>query len=138
MSSGEIVGYGILQVVDVGHPIAAAHVGNAQQGKHIHSDGYALKVTPKVVGTHPFGGSPNELVLKSYIHTFVGRHTHPCYVACYLWRCHREAVGEHASQAEFKLGKSRKIVGNEEAYAVALVGGARHFHAVKRLLSFHQ
>ena len=35
LSAGEIVGYGILYVIDIGHPIITADIGDIKQVEHI-------------------------------------------------------------------------------------------------------
>ena len=44
LAAGEVVGDGILDVVDVGDPVVAAHVGDVHEVEHVESEPYLLEV----------------------------------------------------------------------------------------------
>ena len=138
MAACQVVRYGVLQVVDVGDPVAAAHVGDAEQVEHVEAYADVLEMTPEVVRTDAVGRRSDKLVLETDVDAFVRRDSQPSHVASHLRRCHWESVGEDAAQAEFKFGKFWEIVGEKQSDAIALVRRARHFHAVERLLRLHQ
>lgn len=138
LAACQVVWYGVLQVVDVGDPVAAAHVGDAEQVEHVEAYADVLEMTPEIIGTDAVSRRSDKLVLKTDVDAFVRRDSQPSHVASHLRRCHWESVGEDAAQTEFKFGEFWEIVGEKQSDAIALVRRARHFHAVERLLRLHQ
>ena len=44
LAAGEVVGDGILDLVHVGYPVVAAHVGDVEQVEHVHAKPDVLEV----------------------------------------------------------------------------------------------
>jgi len=44
LSAGKVVGHGILDAIDVGYPIVAAHVADVKQVEHVKPEPNALEV----------------------------------------------------------------------------------------------
>ena len=72
MSAGQVVGDCVRNVVDVGHPVIAADIGNVEEVEHIDSNPDAFEMAPEVVGTHTFGRLSEKSVLEADIDTAVG------------------------------------------------------------------
>ena len=49
LSTGEIVGYGVLDIIDICHPIIAADVGNVKEVEAVETQHDAAEMTPEVV-----------------------------------------------------------------------------------------
>lgn len=137
LSAGQVVGHGVLYLVDVGNPVVAAYVRHVEQVEDVDANPDAFEFSQEVVGTIMLIAA-DELILQADVDAFICRRTEVCHVASHLWRCHGEAVRQNAAKAELQLRKFREIVVEKQTDAVALVGRARHFDAVKSLLSFHQ
>ena len=110
-----------MQVVDVGDPVAAAHVGEAEQVEHVEAYADVLEMTPEVVRTDAVGRRSDKLVLESDVDAFVRRNPQPSHVASHLRRRHRESVGEDAAQTEFQFREFREIISEKQPDAIALV-----------------
>lgn len=136
LAAGEVVGDGVLDLVHVGHPVVAAHVGNVEEVEHVHAYPDVLEVAQQAGGGARL--SAHELVGDAHVHSLVGRGAEVALVARGARSGGGQAVGVYSAQAEFHLGKLGKVVGEKQGYAITLVGGARHFHPVKVLLRLHQ
>lgn len=138
LSSGQVVWYGILDIVDVGYPIIAADVRKVKQIENVYANPYAFEMPPEIVGADSVFFSADQLVLEADIKTLVGRCTEIADIAAYLWRCHGEAVGNDAFKAELQLRELREIIVEENAETVTLVSRTRYFHSVQVFLCLHQ
>ena len=138
LTTGEIVGHGILDAVDVGYPIVVADVGYVEEVEEVESEPDALYVAEHAGACLPLFELGEESVGESYVNTFVWRGAEVAFVAAAVWRGHGESVGKDAFEAEFESRYLGEVVGEEDGEVVAAVSGAGHLDAVEVLLGFHQ
>ena len=96
LSSGQVVWYGILDIVDIGYPIIAADVRKVKQIENVYANPYAFEMPPEIVGADSIFFTADQLVLEADIKTLVGRCTEIADIAAYLWRRHVGTVGHDA------------------------------------------
>ncbi len=138
LTARKVVGHGILDVVDVGHPVVTAHIAYVEQIEGVDSEPYALECAEESAAFLAVFRRREKGVGEANVEALVGRGAEVPFVACAARGGHGQAVGEDSPQVEFQLGKLGEIVGEEEGETVALVGGAGHLHAVERLLGLHE
>ena len=71
LAACEVVGHGVLNAVDVGYPVVAAHVGDVEEVEAVEANPHALEV-PQEIGWLVCA-SAHELVGDAGIHALVGR-----------------------------------------------------------------
>ena len=80
----------------------------------------------------------DELIAQPDVNTPVGRLAHVGVSARQVGRRGGQTIADDALEAELQARDVGEIVGEEQRNAVALVGGAGHFHAVQGLLRLHE
>ena len=136
LAAGEVVGDGVLDVVDVGDPVVAAHVGDVHEVEAVEAKPDFLEVTQEsAVGAVLLA---DELVTQADIDALVGGLTNIGVSTRQVGRRCGQTVAEHTLEAELESGNIGEVVSEEHGETVALVGGSRHLDAVEVLLGLHQ
>ena len=138
LPSRQIIRHCILDIVDVGNPVIAAHIGDVEEIEDINTDHYTLEMSPEIIRPHAIGRSTHKLIAKSDVYSLIGRCTEVSVAPLNPRRRHRKSVGEYSAQAELQLRKFRKVICEVKSYGIALVAREGHFLAVERLLCLHQ
>ena len=136
LAAGQVVGDGVLGVVDVGDPVVAAHVGDVHQVEAVQTEPDFLEVAEQTAGGAVV--LADELVTQAHIHTLVGGLAHVGVGTRQVGRRGGQTVADDAFEAELQARDAGEVVGEEQGNAVALVGGAGHLDAVQVLLRLHQ
>jgi len=136
LAAGQVVGDGVLGVVDVGDPVVAAHVGDVHQVEAVQTEPDFLEVAEQAAGGAVV--LADELVTQAHIHTLVGGLAHVGVGTRQVGRRGGQTVADDALEAELQTRDTGEVVGEEQGNAVALVGGAGHLDAVQVLLRLHQ
>ena len=137
LATSQIIRHGILYVVDIGHPVVAAHVGDIKQVEHIKSDRDILEMTPEIVWSHAVGRCADKLIAQADVDTRIGRCTELCLVASDARSRHGQTIGEDASQAKLQLRNFREIVCVIKCHAVTLIARHPHADSIESLTSLH-
>ena len=91
MTAGEVVGDGVLYVVDVGDPVVAAYVRNVEEVENVDSNPGFFEMAQNGA-FFAFGGA-YELVGESYVDAFVSRHAEVALVASAVRGSSGQAIG---------------------------------------------
>ena len=73
LASCQIVGHGVLQVVDIGYPVIRADIADVQQVEAVKSEPYALDVFQKSGALPAVGQRRQQSVTQADVHALVGR-----------------------------------------------------------------
>lgn len=71
----QIIRHGVLDIVDIGHPVIAAHVGYVEKVEDIQPEHDALEMTEEVFGRFLVERRSDKLPTDTDVETFVGRCT---------------------------------------------------------------
>lgn len=138
MPSGEIVGHGILDGVDVGDPVVAADVADVEEVEDVEAEPHGSERAGETGAGLSVAGRRHDAVGEADVEALVGRSAEIAFVAGAAWGGDRQAVGENAAEVEFEARKLGEVVGEKQGQAVAPVGGERHAYAVELLGCVHQ
>lgn len=91
MTAGEVVGDGVLYVVDVGNPIVAAHIRDVEEVENV--DAYPSFFEVAQEWAFFAFGRAYELVRQPYVDAFVSRHAEVALVASAVRGSGGQAIG---------------------------------------------
>ena len=73
LATCQVIGDGILDVVDVCNPVITAYVGDVEEVENIKCQCDVLEMTPEVVRAHPVFLIAHKLITHPDIYTFISR-----------------------------------------------------------------
>ena len=93
LAAGEVVWHGVLNIVYVGNPVIATHVGNVEEVEHVHSQPNALEFAQESACWAVFAS--HEFVAQSHVNALVGRLTEESFRACAVGRGGWQTCANH-------------------------------------------
>ena len=109
-SAGEVVGHGVVVVVDVLYPIVGVDIVDAEDVERVNAQPDVLEV-PACSGAVMPVLVVEQAVGHSNVHATVGRSLEDMLLASAVWRAEWKAVGICSLQAQFPAVGAREIVG---------------------------
>ena len=122
-------------VADVGNPIVAADVVEAEDVEAVESE---PDVAEHLAAAQVLVLVVDEPVVHADVETPIGWCTEGVALQTCMWRAEGKSVGNGGLEVHLPARSAREVVGEEEVDVVALVGRLRNVLSVELHASFHQ
>lgn len=133
LATSEVVGDGILMVCDVGNPIVAVDIGDAEDVETVNAEPYTGMLQRRVAV-----GLADSKEAEADVCTLVGRSTELLVLQTAVGRTEGQTVGKGEFEGHLPAFGTGEVVGEMQIDAPALVGRHGYADAVDSLLSGHQ
>ena len=137
MPARQVVGYGVLLVGHVRHPVVGADVGDVEQVEAVHAQPHVAQVADEL----PLVAAVlvvQQAVAHADVHALVGRGAEGHPFQSRVGRAERQAVGHAGLECHLPARGAGEEVAEEEVQVVTLVRGLREAAPVHLLLRLHQ